>query len=954
MTLGALLAVVALLLASVDARGLVKRAPAQIPAGAGIAPHRYIVELEATPTLVRDSQSSHQEVVAQQNEFRAAAHADNIQFEERRAFTDLFNGVSVKVADEADAERLAQLPGVKAVWPIVTYSHLPRQSFIQHDLAQTADILPQLKFAHNMTNVNKVHVDLGLKGKGIKIGVIDSGIDYLHPAFAEPGKTCTSFKGDGCRVKYGQDFVGDDFDSKTQPIPHPSASPMDCGGHGTHVAGISAGHDLNITGVAPEATLGAYRVFGCEGSTSSEVIIAAMEQAYKDGMDTINLSIGGGTTFSSYPHSVVASRLSDLGLMVQSALGNDGSKGMFHSSSPGVAAHAFGVGSFDNIFHLGESVNITTADGTTTGPFELGLAETKQKFSKGQTYPVIASNNDVTVKDDGCAPFPADHFKGAVALIRRGTCPFTTKAKNAQAASAVGVFVYNNAIGHVSPDGRGVDIPMAAIEAAVGEAVVKDFAAGKKPTVTFLADLQTYKTITGGQPSDFSSWGPGPDLAIKPDIAAPGGLIYSAYPRAKGSYAVLSGTSMATPYFTGLVALWIEQNKGVTRANLKFDVVRQAAQNAGKPADVSNGLAYPVPKQGPGLIDALQFLHPVATVTPSRIALRDVKGANKRRQVKLTVRNTGTEAQTFTLSHRPAASVTGINATVGDLSPAYSTEVARVTFSQPAVRLAKGASADVTATINLGGAALPDNQFWHLSGYIVVAGDKTANTTAVHVPYHAMKGDYSQYPIVADPTGKGAPLISDVTATTDPRPAKYPVHNNAAEEVVFSMTGTDLPVMQLSTVHPTRLLSLVAVDAATDKELGYILYETFVQPMDSFVPSTKGVYGWDTTVFPDAKDDSKTKKLGDGKYYWKLSVVPASSGEAPKDLAKALVTVWRSPVLVINSGKAGAPTPSPTAVNSTTASATATATPAPTPKYRRKHTTPTPAPTPAPPKRRHN
>ncbi|KAL7746170.1 hypothetical protein RI367_007850 [Sorochytrium milnesiophthora] len=943
LSLGALLAVVALLLLSSPTAALakvIKRLPANMPRGTAVAPHRYIVEFTAAPTKLVGVQSTLQSVTAQHDQFRAAAQSQGIPLQEHRAFTDLYNGLSVEVHSDADAERLAQLPNVAAVYPMVLYSQNPGYAFLKHDMAGHRDLLPQLLGASNMTNVNKVNVDLGLKGKGVKIGIIDTGIDWMHPAFAETGKTCTTWKGDGCRVKFGQDFAGDDYDSTTQPIPHPGPSPMDCAGHGTHVAGIAAGFDKVIQGVAPEAALGAYRVFGCNGTTGIDLMIAAMEQAYKDGMDAINMSIGGGTSFSEFPDAVVASRLGELGLMVQSALGNDGAKGMFQASSPGVAAHGFGVASFDNVVKLAPGFTVKTSDGSTIGPVSLSAPENGPAFPFDTPLPVVASSNDITVKDDGCAAYPAGHFKGVIALIRRGTCAFTVKSQNAQDAGAVAALIYNNQPGDLTPQIVGISIPVAIIDAVSGQTIVQAFAAGKAPAATFSAQLLEFAVPTGGQPSDFSSWGPGPDLAFKPDVATPGGFIYSSFPRKQGSYAVLSGTSMATPFFTGIVALWLEQNKGVSRADRHQDIVRAAAQNAGKPVEIAPGYAWPTAKQGPGLVDALQMVRPTAIVTPARLPLRDVFGANKRRTVPLSIRNHGHDAQTFTFSHFPAMSVTGINVTQGDLVPSFSTEVARVTFSQPSVTLAAGAKADVSVTINLENANLPDEQFWHLSGYVVVTGDKSANTTAVHVPYHALKGDYSKYPIVADPQGVGAPLLTDATIGITPPPANVPVYNDPKQTVTFTLNGTDAPVAVYNTVHPARLLTLTVNDAKSDKQLGYLDYEEFLQPYNAMLPSrvvgNATVLGWDTTVFTDATNTTNTVQLGDGAYYWKLSVIPASSGPAPKNPLAALKEVWRSPTIVI---KAGLPNPSPP-----TPTPTPTATvPAP-PKYH--HPTPTPPPPP--------
>lgn len=175
------------------------------------------------------------------------------------------------------------MAGVKNVWP-VTVHNIPQT--VQSTKKPTD---PEVVSYHSMTGVDIVHKKYKLTGKGVKVGVIDTGIDYKHPAFAVPGAKEGCF-GKGCRVQYGYNFVGDDIRNPT-----PNNDPMDCKGHGTHVAGIIGANAMNIKsgpkppqpfiGVAPEAILGAYRVFGCDGGTLSDIIMAGLERAAKDKMD---------------------------------------------------------------------------------------------------------------------------------------------------------------------------------------------------------------------------------------------------------------------------------------------------------------------------------------------------------------------------------------------------------------------------------------------------------------------------------------------------------------------------------------------------------------------------------------------------------------------------------------------------------------------------------------------
>src|SRR6266545_2864160 len=212
--------------------------------------------------------------------FRAKAKASGIDYTERYVYKRIWNGLSVQSTAEA-ASRLGKLEGVKAVFPVLEVTRGPIES-----------AGPELVHALAMTGADIAQDELGLSGAGVKVAVIDTGIDYDHPDLG-------GGFGPGHRVVTGYDFVGDRYDaggSGGALIPHPDDDPDDCAGHGTHVAGIIGASGNPETGgargVAPGVTFGAYRVFGCEGSTSADIMLAAMERALDDGMDVLNMSIG--------------------------------------------------------------------------------------------------------------------------------------------------------------------------------------------------------------------------------------------------------------------------------------------------------------------------------------------------------------------------------------------------------------------------------------------------------------------------------------------------------------------------------------------------------------------------------------------------------------------------------------------------------------------------------------
>src|SRR6185295_12227406 len=232
----------------------------------------WFVELSSPPTADGTSLATTQ---AEKAAFRTTAASAGLNYQERRSFDSLFNGVAIRLASPTDAGKLAELDGVKAIYPVTTIT--------APDPEPQPGPAPELVTALKMTGADIVQNSFGFTGAGIKVGVNDTGIDYDHPDLG----LCF---GPGCRVAYGYDFVGDAF-SGPVTTPVPDDDPDDCQGHGTHVAGI-VGANGAIKGVAPGVTFGAYRVFGCTGSTTDDVMIAAMERALADGMDIINMSIG--------------------------------------------------------------------------------------------------------------------------------------------------------------------------------------------------------------------------------------------------------------------------------------------------------------------------------------------------------------------------------------------------------------------------------------------------------------------------------------------------------------------------------------------------------------------------------------------------------------------------------------------------------------------------------------
>lgn len=196
-----------------------------VPVSAAEGGNRWFVELSGSPTADGGNPAS---IRNEKAAFRRTAAAAGINYVERRSFDVLFNGFSI-VAGPADRMKIARLDGVKAMYPVETIPAPPRE--------ESAGAAPDLVAAITMTGAKVAQDTLGLSGAGVKVGIIDTGVDIDHPAFGGSGIPGTTVF-PSARIVAGYDFVGDAYDAGTNPVPVPDANPDDCNGHGTHVAGI--------------------------------------------------------------------------------------------------------------------------------------------------------------------------------------------------------------------------------------------------------------------------------------------------------------------------------------------------------------------------------------------------------------------------------------------------------------------------------------------------------------------------------------------------------------------------------------------------------------------------------------------------------------------------------------------------------------------------------------------
>jgi subtilisin family serine protease len=682
------------------------------------------VELASAPEADGTSDAT---LDAERADFRARAKHAGIAYRQRFAYRTLFNGISVETGD---ADAIRDLDGVEAVYPVGT-AHLDQR---------TEAFDPSLANAITMTGADIAHSRLGYTGRGIRVAIIDSGVDYDHPDLG-------GCFGPRCRVNAGYDFVGDDYDGEAsdpgyQPVPHPDPYPDDCFGHGTHVAGI-VGANGGVVGVAPGVTLSAYRVFGCGGGgTTDDVMLAAMERVYRDGADVLNLSITDDLSgWPQAPTAQAASRLVRKGVVVVAGAGNDRPDGLWTMGAPAVGEDVIAAASVDN---LKQPVR-----GFTVSPDDRPV----QTFAATDSQPVPTEGTfEIGGAGDACDPLAPGSLDGKVALVRRGTCTFTVKGNNAAAAGAVAVVFYNNAPGVIpgNPVVTGVPIPAVAISGENGDLITGRLA---QPPVRITWGTPLVASASAGLVSYFSSDGLAADLSLKPDIAAPGGFIRSTWPVEKGSYAIVSGTSMASPHVAGAAALYLQAHPR-TRAREVGAILQNSADPVVWSGAPALGYLDHVARQGAGLLDIDDAILATSSITPGKLSLGDDQPAPR----TLTIANDGPRAVTYSIANADALAVAGreFNGEHPELG------ASAVTFTRSQVTVPPHGRAWVGVTI-APAATLSDGAIY--GGYIVFTpGD---GGPPLRVPYAGYKGDYQAVPAMT-PTAQGYPKLARASDTDTP------------------------------------------------------------------------------------------------------------------------------------------------------------------------------------------
>ncbi|MGV2939494.1 S8 family serine peptidase [Mesobacillus sp. LC4] len=523
----------------------------------------------------------------------------------RRIFTHAINGFSVK-GPVSELEKLKKSNDIQFLSEVNTYkvessAHLPNR------------YKPSDSFIDNfeLIGTDAVHGILDekgnrLTGKGVTIGVIDTGIDYDHPDLRR------SFAG-------GHDLVdGDDDPMETKGAGFRSTL------HGTHVAGVIAANG-RMRGIAPDAKLVAYRALGPGGSGTTEQVIAAIDEAIKDKVDILNLSLGNDVNGPDLPISLALNKAVDEGIVAVTSSGNSGPN-RWTVGSPGTASKAISVGASTPPMQ----VPYLNATGI-TDKIRLELLQGSDNWKITQSENLVFAG--LGTKEE------MNDVRDKLVLVERGKLTFTEKAKNAYEAGAIGVIIYNNTKGTFFGNlEESLPIPVAAISKEAGLALKKQF---DNNSTLIRIHLIEEKDIL----ADFSSRGPVTvTWEIKPDIVAPGVAINSTIP---GGYLPLQGTSMAAPHVAGAAALIKQAHPDWSPAEIKA-----AIMNTAKDITDRTGKRYRTFEQGAGRIQLEAAINTETLVSPGSLQFGKFQLADSMHEhsAKLTVRNTGSTARTYSFS----------------------------------------------------------------------------------------------------------------------------------------------------------------------------------------------------------------------------------------------------------------------------------------------------------------
>jgi subtilisin family serine protease len=722
-----------------------------------------VEELNKTGKQVKTQSSSalhkkENEIISAQATFIKSVASKRISLKVKHQFTYLVNGVSGQVRF-GEIEKIKSMPGVVDVRPVNVYQP---EEITAHE--------PDMYSSAPLIGADYVWETSKYTGKDVIVAIVDTGVNYYHPAFGGTGvetiklgdKTDLSpstgnGSGYSTRVIGGYNWA----DGNNDIVDRTTSQ------HGVHVAGTVAGNDTNaqingqilpFKGIAYDSLILAEKVFSNDPARSGAMaddIIAGMEHAVKNGAGVINMSLGSsnGAVVADDPEIVAVETASDNGVVVAISAGNSGfstndsgdnplaqDRDYSMVGTPSVSPSSISVASSENsatyfeAFTLSKDLNGVSDIPMTVASGAPHPATLKEEYSIG--YGGLGKTTD----------FTSTNVKGKIALIIRGEIPFSEKVANATKAGAKGVIVYNREGDNtfvnmdVKVSGKAATIPAMFIRHNDGAAIKALLEADPTLKLSFigkLAEVQLAKDTM----SDFSSWGPEPGLNFKPTLTAPGGNIYSSV--GANQYAVNSGTSMASPHVAGASAVLIQSLKERDIAYQPGDIRTLLSNTAKVLMNPETNTPYSVRHQGAGRI---QINHAVETDVTVQyqgepgVALKEFNSNEV--EFSLVAKNFGSNDVTYTLSGDAYQDLIDNGVNTLTLTPIKDATVA---FQSTTVTVPAGSQKEIKVTLSL-----PDgfekNQF--VDGWITLTSEEASGQPNLVVPYFGFYGDWSAVDVI--------------------------------------------------------------------------------------------------------------------------------------------------------------------------------------------------------------
>ncbi len=559
-------------------------------------------------------------------------------------------------------------------------------------------------------------------GKGVKVGIIDSGVDYRHPFFDPAGFSyptgfpkcdAANMTGSTCKNVSPKVIVAKVFYNKNNGTSYDALPVADIGSHGTHVGGTVAGvvgktavvEGVSIpgmSGVAPGAWLGNYNVFPGEVENArSEDILNAVEAAVLDGMDVLNLSLGGGYHGNNDLLAKGLDTAVAAGVVVVASAGNEGPGG-FTIGSPGRARDIITVGASANQHFVGQPLSYTGGTARAAvgdfAPMPAGtfsIADTASRACVAGTPGTTAANNP-----------PLADLTGKVSIVNRGSCTFSEKVANAKAKGAIGVVVVNNVAGDPTAMGgsEGFDdgIPAVMISNTDGAAL----RTANPTTITVAASFSEFITENADIMAGFSSQGPtNVDYAIKPDLTSVGVNVLSSEAcdtvgacGNDGDWAFYAGTSMSSPHVAGSAAVLRSLHPDWTPSQVKSALVNTSDRVARNAFDASTTVGPMI--QGAGREDLTEANATDATFSPVSASFGRINASKTNAtSMAIKVSNLTGSSRTFAVEEIkfiPAAGTVGVYG-----GGATSSGDSRIT-TPSSITVPANSSATLTITVSAG------------------------------------------------------------------------------------------------------------------------------------------------------------------------------------------------------------------------------------------------------------